>query len=68
MIDLGGPSAPWLLDLETAHRGRGITHRHFSLLAAHLMDVLITADVEPDEANAVMNWVARARDSVVEEP
>ena len=64
---LGGPSAPWLLDLEAAHRGRGITHRHFSLLAAHLMDVLIAADVEPDEANAVMNWVVQARDSVVEE-
>ena len=28
---LGGPSAPWLLDLRSAHRGRGIQHRHFSL-------------------------------------
>jgi hemoglobin len=65
---LGGPSAPWLLDLDTAHRGRGVTHRHFSLLAAHLMDILIDADVDPDEANGVMNWFASARDAVVEEP
>jgi hemoglobin len=65
---LGGPSAPWLLDLDTAHRGRGVTHRHFSLLAAHLMDLLIEADVDPDEANAVMNWVAAARSAVVDEP
>lgn len=65
---LGGPSAPWLLDLDVAHRGRGVTHRHFSLLAAHLIDILIAADVDPDEANTVMNWFVQARDAVVEEP
>jgi hemoglobin len=65
---LGGPEAPWLLGLEEAHRGRGVTHRHFSLLAAHLLDLLEELDVDPDEADAVMNWVAQGRDAVVEEP
>lgn len=65
---LGGPAAPWLKDLDVAHRGRGITHRHFSLMAAHLMDVLIEFDLDPDEADAVMNWVAQGRDAVVEDP
>lgn len=64
---MGGPSAPWLLDLDAAHRGRGVTNRHFSLLAAHLMDILIETDVDPDEANGVMNWVASARAAVVED-
>ena len=65
---LGGPAAPWLMGLEEAHRGRGVTHRHFSLMAAHLMDVLIDRDVDADEANAVMNWLTASRDVVVEDP
>ena len=65
---LGGPEAPWLLGLEDAHRGRGVSHRHFSLLAAHLMDILDELDVGPDEADVVMNWVAQGRDAVVEDP
>jgi len=65
---LGGPGAPWLKGLAEAHRGRGVTHRHFSLLAAHLMDVLIEMDLDPDEADVVMNWFARGRDLVVEDP
>ena len=65
---LGGPQAPWLLGLEDAHHGRGVTHRHFSLMAAHLMDVLIEREVDPDEANTVMNWLTASRDAVVEEP
>lgn len=64
---LGGPDAPWLLGLEEAHRGRGVSHRHFSLLAAHLIDILTELEVNPDEADVVMNWVAQGRDSVVEE-
>lgn len=65
---LGGPEAPWLLGLSDAHRGRGVSHRHFSLLAAHLIDILTELQVDPDEADAVMNWVAQGRDAVVEEP
>jgi hemoglobin len=65
---LGGPKAPWLVGLEEAHHGRGVTHRHFSLMAAHLMDVLIDQEVDPDEANTVMNWLTDGRDAVVEDP
>lgn len=65
---LGGPEAPWLLGLEEAHRGRGVTHRHFSLLAAHLLDLLEELSVDPDEADVVMNWFAQGRDAVVEDP
>lgn len=65
---LGGPEAPWLKGLREAHAGRGITHRHFSLMAAHLMDVLIEIDLDPDEADLVMNWIAQGRDAVVEDP
>ena len=65
---LGGPEAPWLQGLEAAHRGRGVSHRHFSLMAAHLMDVLIDMEFDPDEADVVMNWVAQGRDAVVEDP
>lgn len=65
---LGGPEAPWLLGLEAAHRGRGVSHRHFSLLAAHLLDLLEELQVDPDEADVVMNWVAQSREAIVEDP
>lgn len=65
---LGGPKAPWLMGLDVAHQGRGVTHRHFSLMAAHLMDVLIDRQVDPDEADAVMNWLSAGREAVVEDP
>ena len=64
---LGGPEAPWLLGLREAHRGRGVSHRHFSLLAAHLLDLLEELNVDPDETDVVMNWVAQGRDAVVED-
>ncbi|HQY14196.1 MAG TPA: group 1 truncated hemoglobin [Ilumatobacteraceae bacterium] len=64
---LGGPEAPWLLGLREAHRGRGVSHRHFSLLAAHLLDLLEELNVDPDETDGVMNWVAQGRDAVVED-
>jgi hemoglobin len=65
---LGGPEAPWLLGLREAHMGRGVSHRHFSLLAAHLLDLLEEMQVDPDEADVVMNWVAQGRNFVVEDP
>lgn len=65
---LGGPSAPWLLGLREAHAGRGITHRHFSLMAAHLVDILVDRGVGPDETNTIMQWFASGRSAVVDEP
>lgn len=63
----GGPAAPWLLGLAEAHRGRGITDRHFSLLAAHLVDVLEAAQVGDDDLDDVMLLIAHARDAIVDD-
>jgi hemoglobin len=63
---LGGPPTPWLLGLDAAHRGRGVTHRHFSLMAAHLIDVLDHFGVAPDEADMLTEWFATGRSAVVE--
>lgn len=65
---LGGPAAPWLAGLREAHQGRGITHRHFSLMAAHLIDILIERGVGADETDDLMNWIASGREAVVDEP
>lgn len=63
---LGGPAAPWLLSLGDAHKGRGITHRHFSLLNAHLIDV-VTERGLGEEVDDLIDFVNRARPAVVED-
>lgn len=63
---MGGPEAPWLKGLEEAHQGRGITHRHFSLMAAHLIDALEHHGVDPEEADLLTSWFALGRDAVVD--
>lgn len=62
---LGGPPTPWILGLDEAHRGRGVTHRHFSLMAAHLIDTLEHFGVRPDEADLLTEWFAAGRQAVV---
>lgn len=64
---LGGPSAPWLKDLRGAHEGRGITHRHYSRMAAHLMAILEEGGAAPDEVDTVASWLATGRAEVVED-
>lgn len=63
---LGGPETSWLIGLEEAHRGRGITHRHFSLMAAHLIDTLDQHGVRADETEVLMAWFAAGREAVVD--
>lgn len=63
---MGGPPAPWLKGLAEAHRGRGITHRHFSLMAAHLIDALEHHGIDPDEADLLTAWFAQGREAVVD--
>lgn len=65
---LGGPPAPWLLGLREAHAGRNITHRHFSLMASHLVDILVELGVDADETNTITQWFASGRAAVVDEP
>ncbi len=64
---MGGPPAPWLKGLEEAHRGRGITHRHFSLMAAHLIDALEHHGIDPEESDLLTAWFAQGREAVVDE-
>jgi hemoglobin len=64
---LGGPPTPWLLGLDAAHRGRGVTHRHFSLMAAHLIDTLEHFGIDPDETDLLTSWFAAGREAVVDE-
>jgi hemoglobin len=63
---MGGPAAPWLKGLEEAHRGRGITHRHFSLMASHLIDALEHHGIRPEEADLLTAWFAQGREAVVD--
>jgi hemoglobin len=63
---MGGPPAPWLKGLDEAHRGRGISHRHFSLMASHLIDALEQKGIESDEADQLTAWFAQGRDAVVD--
>lgn len=63
---LGGPPTPWLAGLDEAHAGRGITHRHFSLMAAHLIDTLDHFGVTADEADLLTAWFAAGRGAVVD--
>ena len=63
---IGGPPAPWLKGLDEAHRGRGISNRHFSLLAAHLIDTLEHHGVAPDESDLLTAWFALGREAVVD--
>lgn len=63
---MGGPPAPWLKGLEEAHRNRGITHRHFSLMAAHLIDALEHHGIAAEEADLLTAWFAQGREAVVD--
>jgi hemoglobin len=65
---LGGPDTYTGKGLHEAHAGRGITHRHFSLLASHLADVLADLDVDEDTVDDVLSFIASARDEVVGDP
>ena len=65
-VSLGGPSTYDGMNLREAHAGRGITHRHFSLFAAHLVDALtIDLAVPHDLVDEVLAVIVGARDDVV---
>jgi hemoglobin len=65
---LGGPDAYTGAGLREAHAGRGITHRHFSILAAHAADVLEEQGVEPEAIDEVLAFISSTRAEVVEDP
>jgi hemoglobin len=65
---LGGPDAYTGKGLREAHAGRGITHRHFSILASHAADVLTDLGVADDVVDDVLEYFASARGDVVGDP
>ena len=65
---LGGPDAYTGKGLREAHAGRGITHRHFSLLASHAADVLAEMGLEDEVVDDVLEFIASARADVVDDP
>ena len=65
---LGGPDAYTGKGLHEAHAGRGITHRHFSILASHAADVLSDEGIDDDAVEDVLEFIASARADVVGDP
>lgn len=65
---LGGPDDYTGKGLREAHAGRGITHRHFSLLASHAADVLADRGLEDEVVDDVLDYLASARLEVVDDP
>lgn len=63
---LGGPAAYAGRDMHSAHRGRGITARHFAVVAGHLQTTLEWAGVGGDELAAIMATAAGLQEQIVE--
>jgi hemoglobin len=62
---LGGPSAYKGKDMSAAHRGRGITDRHFGAVAGHLQASLVNAKVGQPEIDSIMQAAASLQKQVV---
>ncbi len=62
---LGGPAAYKGKDMRAAHRGRGITDRHFGAVAGHLQASLEQAKVGREDLGAIMQAAASLKDQVV---
>jgi len=65
---LGGPDAYTGKGLRDAHAGRGITHRHFSILASHAADVLTDLGLDDEVVDDVLEYISTARADVVDDP
>jgi hemoglobin len=55
---LGGPEPYTGVSMKQAHKGRGITMHHFSLVAGHLSDSLSAAGVPPETVEEILAVVA----------
>src|ERR1700757_4012793 len=55
---LGGPQPYTGAPMKQVHQGRGITMRHFSLVAGHLADALAAAGVPPASVTEILCAVA----------
>ena len=55
---LGGPNPYTGQSMKRAHRGRGITMHHFTLVVGHLQDSLSAAGVSPATIDAILRAIA----------
>jgi len=62
---LGGPDPYVGLSMTEAHRGRGITMRHFELVAGHLTDALTAAGVPDETVTTIIGAIAPLADDIV---
>ncbi|MFE3544728.1 group 1 truncated hemoglobin [Nocardia sp. NPDC059177] len=65
---LGGPDLYGGASLRQVHRGRGITHRDFDLVAGHLADALRAAGVTEELTVRIIDVVAPLADEIVSGP
>ena len=62
---LGGPKAYKGKDMTAAHRGRGITDKHFAAVAGHLQSTLQWAKVGAPDVATIMQTAASLHDQIV---
>jgi len=55
---LGGPQPYTGVPMKQVHQGRGITMRHFTLVAEHLQDALTAAGVPADVVEQILSAIA----------
>jgi hemoglobin len=61
---LGGPEPYSGAPMRQVHQGRGITTRHFTLVAVHLADSLATAGVPDNIIEQILAAVSLLRDEI----
>lgn len=64
---LGGPDPYTGASMKQVHQGRGITRKHFDLVAGHLSDALIAAGVGEETVAAVLDAIAPLAEDIVSE-
>lgn len=57
-VTLGGPNPYTGQSMKQAHRGRGITMHHFTLVAGHLKDSLSAAGISPGTIDEILGAIA----------
>jgi hemoglobin len=61
---LGGPEPYTGAPMRQVHQGRGITAHHFTLVAVHLADSLVTAGVPDGIIEQILAAISRLREEI----
>jgi hemoglobin len=65
---LGGPDEYTGLSMKEVHRGRGIGHHEFGLVAKYLTEALLAAGVPDDTTNTIIGAIAPLATDIVAAP